>query len=271
MARIEVKTIFKHPVKGFTPQPCDRVALKEDFGMVGDRAFAFMFTDMGNPQPQTPWLPKKYLAVQNDWPDLAKLRCEYDDQRQELELCLNETLTVVESVATAEGRDRLSQFISDYLHTLTPSPAARHPQNTAVRLIGTATGETRYQDRDQGQISLVSQATLDDIAAKIGQPQLDPRRFRPNFVIDGLPPWGEFDWVGQQLHLGDATIQVTAPIGRCLNINVNPDNGDCDLPLLSQLPAHFGHAQTGVIATIVHGGTVQRGDALKSYSKNWSE
>nr|WP_206043796.1 MOSC domain-containing protein [Geitlerinema sp. P-1104] len=264
MAAIEVKTIFKHPVKGFTPQVCDRVELRRDFGMVGDRAFAFMFTDTGNPQPQTPWLPKKYLAVQNDWGGLAKLRCSYHPHRQELELHLGETLAIVESVSTEEGRDRLSQFVSDYLQTLTPSPTARHPQATPVRLIGMPTEDTRYPDRHPGQISLLSQATLDAIAAKVGQSQIDSRRFRANFVVDGLPPWGEFDWVGRQLQLGTATIEVLAPIGRCLNIDVNPDTGDRDLPLLSQLPTHFGHAQTGVIARIVEGGFVQCGDTLLS-------
>ncbi|TVR06358.1 MAG: MOSC domain-containing protein [Phormidium sp. GEM2.Bin31] len=259
---MEVKTIFKYPVKGLTPQPCDRVALQKDFGMVGDRAFAFMFTDTGNPQPQTPWLPKKYLAVQNDWGGLAKLRCSYNPQRQELELRLGPTLAVVESVLTQEGRDRLSQFVSDYLQTLTPSPTARHPLATPVRLIGTATGDTHYPDRDRGQISLLSQGTLDEIATKVGQSPLDSRRFRPNFVVDGLPPWGEFDWLGRHLQLGTATIEVLAPLGRCLNIDVNPDTGDLDLPLLSQLLTHFGHAQMGVIARVVEGGFVRCGDTL---------
>lgn len=263
MAVIEVETIFIHPVKGLTPQRCDRVQLRRNFGIVGDRAFAFMFTDMGNPQPETPWCSKKHLAVQNDWGELAALTCHYDSNRQVLELRLGETLAITESVVTQEGRDRLSQFVTDYLHTLTPSPTARHPQATPVRLIGTPTGETRYQDRDQGQISIVSQATLNDIAAKVGQPHLDARRFRPNFVVQGIPPWGEFDWVGQQLKLGSATVEVIARIGRCLNIDVNPDTGDRDLPLLSQLPIHFRHAQTGVIAKILDGGTVQPGDRLE--------
>ena len=152
--------------------------------------------------------------------------------------------------------------MTDYLQTLTPSSTARHPQATPVRLIGTATGDTRYPDRDRGQISLLSQGTLDEIAAKVGQSQIDARRFRPNFVVDGLAPWGEFDWAGRHLQLGTATIEVLTPIGRCLNIDVNPDTGDRDLSLLSQLPIHFGHAQTGVIARIVEGGCVQCGDTL---------
>ncbi|KPQ39555.1 MAG: putative Fe-S protein [Phormidium sp. OSCR] len=261
MVAIEVGTIFIHPVKGFTPQSCDRVELRRNFGIVGDRAFAFMFVDTGTPQAQTPWLPKKQLAVQNDWAELAALTCRYHADRRELELRLGDTLMIVESVVTQEGRDRLSRFVTDYLQTLTPSPAARHPQATPVRLIGTATGETRYQDREQGQVSLVSQATLEAIAMGVGQPQVDARRFRPNFVVRGLPPWGEFDWVGRQLTLGSVTVEVVARIGRCSNIDVNPDTGDRDLSLLAQLPKLFQHCQVGVIAKVLDGGTVGVGDS----------
>lgn len=260
MCAIEVTRIFKYPVKGLTPQECDRVELRRDFGIVGDRTFAFMFTDMGSPQPETPWCSKKHLAVQNDWGELAALTCRYDAERQELELRFGERFALVESVATEAGRDRLGQFMTDYLQKLTPSPAARHPQATPVRLIGTATGETRYQDRHQGQISIVSQATLDDIAAKVGETRIDVRRFRPNVVIDGVPPWGEFAWVGQQGRLGTATVEVTAPIGRCLNIDVNPDTGDRDLSLLAQLREQFQHCRVGVIAKVLDGGTVEMGD-----------
>ncbi len=260
MCAIEVTGIFRYPVKGLTPQGCDRVELRRDFGIVGDRAFAFMFTDMGTPQPETPWCSKKHLAVQNDWGGLAALACRYDSERQELELRCAEGPVLVESVLTEAGRDRLGQFMTDYLQKLTPSPAARHPQATPVRLIGTRTGETRYQDRHDGQISIVSQATLDDIAAKVGEARIDVRRFRPNVVIDGVPPWGEFAWVGRQGRLGTATVEVTARIGRCLNIDVNPDTGDRDLSLLAQLPEQFQHCQVGVIARVLDGGTVRLGD-----------
>jgi uncharacterized protein YcbX len=260
MNAIEVTGLFKYPVKGLMPQGCDRVELRRDFGIVGDRAFAFMFTDMGNPQPETPWCSKKHLAVQNDWGELAALGCCYDAERQELELRLDDGRVLVESVLTEVGRDRLGRFVTDYLQGLTPSPTARHPQATPVRLIGTGGGQTRYQDRHQGQLSIVSQGTLDDMAAKVGEARIDVRRFRPNVVVDGIPPWGEFAWVGRQGRLGTATIEVTARIGRCLNIDVNPDTGDRDLSLLAQLPRLFQHCQVGVIATVIDGGTVGVGD-----------
>lgn len=258
----QIQQIFRHPVKGLTAEARDRVELVADFGMAGDRAFALMFEDTGDPQPQTPWLSKKHFAVQNDWGELAALHCTYDSDRQTLTVRQPGGVELSERVTTAEGRDRLSQFFSDYLQQLRPSSAARHPEATPVRLVGTADGTTRYPDRDRGQISIVSQATLDDLAAKLGVAAIDARRFRPNFVVSGVAAWDEFDWVGRDLQLGDARVAVTARIGRCANIDVNPDTGQRDLDLLSQLSAQFGHAQTGVIARVLSGGTVSVGTAV---------
>lgn len=263
MDAIQVREIFVHPVKGLTAERRQRVQLAKDFGIVGDRAFALMFVDAGDPQPQTPWLPKKHFAVQNDWGKLAALECRYDSDRHILEVCQNGEVAICESVNTTSGRDRLSQFFSQYLQTLTPSPAARHPQATTVQLVGTSTGETRYPDRDKGQISLVSQATLDNIASQMEVPKVDARRFRPNVVVEGIDAWEEFDWVGRHLQLGTVTVEVTARISRCLNIEVNPQTGDRDLPLLKGLSEHFGHVHTGVIARVLEEGWVETGDRLQ--------
>jgi uncharacterized protein YcbX len=263
MDKIDIREIFVHPVKGLSARRCDHAELVENFGLRGDRAFALMFADTGTPEPLTPWLSKQHFAVQNDWGKLAALDCSYDGAGQTLEIRHNGESLLVADVGTSRGRDRVGDFFTAYLQTLSPSPAARHPRATPVRLVGTPTGETRYQDRDRGQISIISRATLDDIARKVGIDAIDPRRFRPNLIVDGIGPWAEFDWVGCRLRAGPALVQVTAPIGRCLNIDVNPDTGDRDVPLLSELSKQFGHAQTGVIATVIEGGAIAKGDAIE--------
>lgn len=264
---MKIREIFVYPVKGLTAQPLDRVELAENFGIIGDRAFALMFTDMGEPQPLTPWLSKKHFAVQNDWGKLASLNCSYHSNSQTLEIRYHGELLATENLGTETGRDRISAFFTEYLQTLTPSPSARHPQKSPVVLVGTGTGETRYQDRDQGQISIISQATLDDIAQKFGIDAIDRRRFRPNFIVDNLAAWGEFKLVGNQLKLGSALVEVTARIGRCLNIDVNPDTGDRDISLLAKMSEKFGHAQTGVIAKVITGGRVTTGETITVIEK----
>ncbi|MGC9506215.1 MOSC domain-containing protein [Baaleninema sp.] len=254
---MQVQQIFIHPVKGLTPQAIARAELRENGGMVGDRALGLMFVDTGTgTETVVPWQKKQHFAVQNDWPQLAALSCHYDFDNGTL-MVEREGKTLLSAKPEEQSdRDRIGEFFTQYLQTLTPSPAARHPQPAPVRLVGTATGKVRYLDRQQGHISIISQSTFNAIAQAVGLETLDPRRFRPNFVIDGLSAWEEFQLVGHRLQLGSVLVEVTAPIGRCFNINVNPDTGEADLPLLDALSQHFGQARTGVIAKVLTSGTV---------------
>ena len=270
MTLATVQQLFIHPIKGLTPQECHAAFLKVGHGMKGDRAFALMFIEEGQTLESAetvPWKSKKYFAVQNDWPGLARLECSYDPETAELTVCRrnNSQITptlLVAKTNTTTGRAEIRSFFTGYLAGLQPTDAARHPSHGPLELVGSEHGETRYSDRESGHISLISQATLDDISSSLGT-KVDIRRFRPNIVLDGVPAWGEFDWVGKELQLGDSRIAISAPIGRCVNIEVKPISGDRDLPLCRLLPEHFGHLQTGVVAKVLDGGTIQIGDRLQ--------
>ncbi|MGB3239035.1 MAG: MOSC domain-containing protein [Geitlerinemataceae cyanobacterium] len=255
-----VTQLFTHPIKGLTPQEIDRTILETDFGIPGDRAFALMFTDATEePERLVPWMSKKHFAVQNDWPGLAALDCRYYPENHCLIVRKNKEEVL--SANTTTERDRIDLFFSDYLAGLTPTESARHPHPSSVKLVGDPTGNTRYPDRHPVHISLVSQATLEAIAAAVGD-RIDVRRFRPNILLDGVSPWEEFEWVGREISIGTAKLTISAPIGRCLNIEVNPETGERDLPLFSLLQEHFGHGKTGVVAKVNIGGAVEVGDGL---------
>ncbi|MDC0834704.1 MOSC domain-containing protein [Geitlerinema sp. CS-897] len=263
---MQVRQIFVHPVKGLSPQSIAQAELRENWGMVCDRAFGLMFVDTGKePGRLAPWQQKKHFAVQNDWPQLAALCCHYDFDSQTLTVKRNQEVLLSAKTNDEGDRDRIGAFFTEYLQTLTPSSAARHPQKASICFVGTATGETQYRDREPGQISIISQATFDAIAQAVGVEAIDPRRFRPNFVVEGIAAWEEFNWIGRRVKLGSVLVEITAPIGRCFNINVNPDTGEADLPLLARLPQHFGHARTGVIAKVLTSGAVTTHDEISVY------
>ncbi|WP_199247660.1 MOSC domain-containing protein [[Phormidium] sp. ETS-05] len=263
---MKISKIFTHPIKGLTPQEQERVWVDGGLGIRGDRAFALMFSDSAHSTTtgqSVPWMSKKNFAVQNDWPALAALKCHYEAETGRLTVENGDPQSLLVADTTTEaGRERIGAFFTGYLAASRPTEKARHPQVTPVRLVGeNVPGRSQYLDRQQGHISLIGASTLEDIAAKCGV-RVDPRRFRPNMVLEGVPPWGEFDWVGQRFHLGDCEFTVTAPIGRCLNIEVNPDSGIRDIPLFSLLLENFGHAQTGVVAEVSSSGVVAVGDCL---------
>ncbi len=266
MKSATVKQLFIHPVKGLTPKVCQSLFLNAGHGIRGDRAFALMFLDSDNQTPAKviPWMRKKHFAVQNDWPGLAALDCDFDPATDVLTVRQQGVQLVRENTSLSEGRDRLSAFFTDYLTTLEANKGAQHPHKAPLQLVGDGKN-SRYPDREPVHISIISQATMDDLAAKTGQ-VLDVRRFRPNVVVGGIDAWSEFDLVGKKLCLGEAEITVTAKIRRCMNIEVDPETGDSDVPLLSVLKEKYGHAHTGVLATVDSDGVVAVGSILQVLS-----
>lgn len=261
MTNIHVKQLFIHPIKGLTPQSCDRVDLQAGHGIPGDRAFALMFDlDAARESVIVPWQKKQNFAMQCDWPSLAALNCHYDFQTDVLTLKRNSVELLVAETNTESGRDRINAFFTGYLAAIYPSQSARHPDRSPLQLVGDGNG-TRYPDRELGHLSIVSQATLDQLSVTVGK-AIDVRRFRPNIVVEGISAWDEFDWVGQEIQLGTAKLEITAPINRCLNIDVNPDTGERDIALFSLLQKHFKHKQTGVLAKVISSGAATLGDSL---------
>ncbi len=265
MSKIRVKQLFTYPFKGLSPQIQESVYLKAGHGIPGDRAFALMYQDTAatNTTHQIPWMKKQNFAMQNDWHALAALDCSYDATTENLTIKRKGIELLVANTNTETGRDRISTFFTGYLAASHPSQAAKNQPRKPLQLVGEY-HKTRYPDREPVHISLVSQATIDNLSEIAGK-QIDVRRFRPNIVIDGVSAWGEFDWIGKHIKIGNATIEITAPINRCLNIDVNPETGERDINLLSFLPKHFQHSQTGVVAKIISDSNVVNGDLIIPY------
>jgi uncharacterized protein YcbX len=259
MPTIRVKQLFIHPIKGLTPQFATRVDLLAGHGIPGDRAFALMYdtADAETTDPIVPWMNKKSFAMQCDRPELAALTCEYEASTDILTVRREEVELLRTEANTATGRTQISHFFSHYLTTVADQKIEQRP----LRLVGSGDGTTRYPDRNHVHLSLISTATLENLSQLSGQ-FIDSRRFRPNIVIEGASAWEELDWIGQEFEIGTARIAITARLSRCLNIDVDPDNGVRDIPLLSLLQETFHHKYTGVLATVIQDGTVTLGDCL---------
>lgn len=262
MSTIEVTQLFTYFIKGLTPHRCDRVSLQAGHGIPGDRGFALMYADAASveSEAEVPWMRKNNFAMQADWPGLASLTCEYEPATTQLIVKQQGVQLLAEATNTSSGRDRIGAFFTGYLAALQPTATARHPEKAPLRLVGDG-HSTRYPDRDPVHISLINQASLEDLSQKLGHP-IDARRFRPNILLTGIPAWEELNWVGKVLRLGTAEIAIAAPINRCVNVDVNPDTGIQDCAIFAALQPTLGHRQTGVLATVIQSGTVAVGDRL---------
>ena len=95
----------------------------------------------------------------------------------------------------------------------------------------------------------------------VGQP-VHPLRFRANLYVEGWPAWHEFDLLDQTLAIGDARLKVVKRIVRCAAVNVDPDTAARDLDIPQALMQRLGHADCGIYAEVIAGGTIGVGDAI---------
>lgn len=69
---------------------------------------------------------------------------------------------------------------------------------------------------------VISQSSLDDLNARLPEP-VSMRRFRPNLVITGTPPYAEDTLT--DLQIGSATFKAVKPCARCVLTTLDPASG----------------------------------------------
>ena len=87
-----------------------------------------------------------------------------------------------------------------------------------------------------GTVSLLSRASLERLREEAGvEDEVDGRRFRMLFEIDGVEAHEEDRWIGREVRIGEATVRFNGDVGRCVVTSRDPDTGEIDLPTLVTL------------------------------------
>ena len=69
---------------------------------------------------------------------------------------------------------------------------------------------------------LISQASLDDLNGRLGEP-VPMLRFRPNLVVEGCEAFAEDGW--RRIRIGDIEFRVAKPCSRCVIPTIDPATG----------------------------------------------
>lgn len=72
---------------------------------------------------------------------------------------------------------------------------------------------------DECPLSLISQASLSDLNARLEEPMV-MQRFRPNIVVKGCDPFEEDTWT--HIQIGSCVFDVTQQIKRCVFTTIEP-------------------------------------------------
>jgi uncharacterized protein len=118
-----------------------------------------------------------------------------------------------------------------------------------------------------GSASIVSRESLARLAEEAGERELDGRRFRMLFEIDGVRAHEEDEWQGTNVRVGEATVRVNGDVGRCAVTTHDPDTGVPTVDTLGALARYRREGRQeplplGVYASVVVPGRVRVGDEI---------
>jgi uncharacterized protein len=245
-----VQAIYRYPVKGLSGERLSSVALNVGQTLPFDRAFAIEngrgTFDVAAPRhlPKTTFL----CLMRNE--RLAKLETAFDVDTQTLTIETDDGVCVRGVLSTVEGR----QAIEAYMARVMAADLRGAPR------VVFAQGHS-FSDVAEKCVHIVSAGSLRVLEADMGVP-LDPLRFRPNVIIEGLPAWAELDWIDRDIRLGEVTLRAFKRTVRCAATDVNPTTAARDARVPDALYGLLGHRDFGIYARVITAGTVREGDAL---------
>lgn len=118
---------------------------------------------------------------------------------------------------------------------------------------------------DLGALHILTTATLDRLRELNPAGRFEPRRFRPNIIVEtpaSASGFVENDWVGKTLAIGDdVRVKVFSPTVRCVVTTLAQDDLPNDPGVLKTAAAH-NNANVGVYAVVERPGAIKRGDTV---------
>jgi uncharacterized protein YcbX len=246
----KIQSIYRYPVKGLTPERLTRVVLEPGQTLPADRRYAIENGPSGFDPAAPAYLPKSRFLMLMRNERLAQLDTRYDDHTQVLVIRGEGRELARGDLSTREGRLAIEAFFRRFMPTDLRGP----PKVLSA-------DAHSFSDVAAKVISIINLASVAAIETIIGAP-IHPLRFRANFYVKGWPAWHEFDLIGREIAIGDARLKVTKRIMRCAAINVGPDTGIRDLTIPATLMKTFDHADCGMYARVIAGGSIAPGDTI---------
>ncbi len=230
-----VAALWRYPVKSMLGEELTEAVVTEQ-GFAGDRAYAVV--DARSNQVRN--------AKRAGWQDLIEFRAALKDAPGNALSRLRVTLPDGEIVAGEEEyrNEKLSRAFG-----------------REVRLVSGDAGGFF----DLGTIHLLTIASLKRLGEIYPEGRFEPRRFRPNIVLEldsDEAGFVEDEWIGETLHIGDEVrLRVTESVARCVMVTLPQADLPKDQKIMNTTYRYNGN-RVGIYAEVLRGGEVRRGDRL---------
>lgn len=246
-----LKALYRHPVKGFTPEPLKTAELTKGGFFPCDRLYAVEDGPSAFDPADPCFVPKQAFTVLSKLPEVAQVRTRYEEGTATLTVQAPGRPPLSAQLDRPEGRRAFEAWLTDFLGERAMGP---------LKVVD-APGH-RFTDHPLGFVSIINLDSLRDFEAKTGRP-IDPLRFRANLYVEGWAPWSEGEALGKTVRVGEAELKLTKPIVRCAATEVCPSTGEKDFEAPRALFDHYGHILFGVYAQVRAGGRIAEGDAAE--------
>ncbi|MBI1406416.1 MAG: MOSC domain-containing protein [Caulobacter sp.] len=244
--------LYRHPVKGYTPERLDQAVLAAGACFPCDRLYAVENGPSGFDPAAPAHVSKSRFTVLARMAEVARAKTAYDAATGVFTATAEGLEPFSGDLRGEEGKGGLAAWLTRMLGDEATGP---------LRVIE-GPGAHRFMDHPQGHVSIINLASVRDLEARIGRP-VDPLRFRANLYVEGWAPWVENGWEGRGLMLGAARTTVYKPIVRCAATQVDPASAWRDMDVPAALFEHYGHTLCGIYVQVSDGGIVKDGDSVE--------
>ena len=276
----KVVTLWRYPIKSMLGEELNATDVTKR-GLLGDRAYALVdqettkVASAKNPSkwphlfdfraafvvPPRPGMPLPVVRI--TLPDGTVLTNEQSDINQILSKALNREVTLD---AAERGQEEVVESSS-------PNPWMANaeeywPDMEGLDFRDTVTDFALPEGTffDCATVHLLTTATLDRLRELYPPGRFEVRRFRPNIVVQttsGAKDFVEDAWIGHTLAIGnEVRLGITGPCPRCVMTTLSQGDLPSD-PGILRTAAKHNKVNVGVYATVLQGGTIRRGDAIR--------
>lgn len=290
-----LREIHRHPVKSMGGETVRETAIEKRFGVVGDRAWAIRDLVVGEIRgakkiPALLTLAARYLEpprseasalieidlgegqrVRSDDPAVSERIGERLGKR--VQLCIRPPASDLAHYRRARPITDPETEIREAYELLPGEPTPSFADSPVDFSIVTEYVSPPGTYFDFFDLHLLSTRSLASFAARAPDSLVEARRFRPNFVVEldgagvsqgeaGDSDWPELDWLGRVVSIGDALFQITMPMARC-GMTTHAQPGLPKDPRIMRALVQACALNLGVALTVVRGGRVRAGDAIR--------
>ncbi|MGW2823627.1 MOSC domain-containing protein [Streptomyces sp. NPDC001443] len=272
-----VAALYRYPVKSMLGETVSSVAVT-DTGFPGDRIYAVLDETgaVGSAKHPRKW--GELLRCRSRLDDDGTVRVVLPDgtdlpaEDRELDVFLSKLLgRQVSCSAVVPEHGRLERAVPAYEGGVPDAMRASVSVDVTGESITTG-AVARGTFFDFGRVHLVTTSALARMREVYPGGDFDPRRFRPNLVVDtGTGPgFPEDAWVGSRLRVGEAMFRVVVPTPRCVVPTLGHDELPADPGIMRAVAREhrvpvfdLGRLSClGVYLDVLEAGTVKAGDAI---------